>query len=164
MKENRVLVIMFQGNEVPDNVLSRITTEISTWAEANVEGVEIYALGSDELAKLVVPAILHRNDAAFKCKKCDDAIKELSGFVTLTDSPMLFTINLSTYITQVLQRRKESCLTKRDERLLEAIKILGQGGPRTTSLCEMYGYTKEIDSIVRQIYNRVFDNYGKIKE
>ena len=164
MKENRVLVIMFQGNEVPDNVLSRITTEISTWAEANVEGVEIYALGSDELAKLVVPAILHRNDAAFKCKKCDNAIKELSGFVTLTDSPMLFTINLSTYITQVLQRRKESCLTKRDERLLEAIKILGQGGPRTTSLCEMYGYTKEIDSIVRQIYNRVFDNYGKIKE
>lgn len=164
MKENRVLVIMFQGNEVPDNVLSRITTEISTWAEANVEGVEIYALGSDELAKLVVPAILHRNDAAFKCKKCDDAIKELSGFVTLTDSPMLFTINLSTYITQVLQRRKESCLTKRDERLLEAIKILGQGGPRTTSLCETYGYTKEIDSIVRQIYNRVFDNYGKIKE
>lgn len=164
MKENRVLVIMFQGNEVPDNVLSRITTEISTWAEANIEGVEIYALGSDELAKLVVPAILHRNDAAFKCKKCDDAIKELSGFVTLTDSPMLFTINLSTYITQVLQRRKESCLTKRDERLLEAIKILGQGGPRTTSLCEMYGYTKETDSIVRQIYNRVFDNYGKIKE
>lgn len=155
---------MFQGNEVPDNVLSRITTEISTWAEANVEGVEIYALGSDELAKLVVPAILHRNDAAFKCKKCDDAIKELSGFVTLTDSPMLFIINLSTYITQVLQRRKESCLTKRDERLLEAIKILGQGGPRTTSLCEMYGYTKETDSIVRQIYNRVFDNYGKIKE
>lgn len=58
----------------------------------------------------------------------------------------------------------ESRLTDRDKRLLEAIKILGQGGPRTTSLCEMYGYTKEIDSIVRQIYNRVFDNYGKIKE
>ena len=164
MKENRVLVIMFQGNEVPENVLSRITTEISTWAEANVEGIEIYALDSNELAKLIVPAVVHRNDAAFKCKKCDDAIKELSRFVTLTDSPMLFTINLSTYVTQVLQRKKESCLTDRDKRLLEAIKILGQGGPRTTSLCEMCGYTKEIDSIVRQIYNRVFDNYGKIKE
>lgn len=164
MKENRVLVIMFQGNEVPENVLSRITREISTWAEANVEGVEIYALDSKELAKLIIPAVVHHNDATFKCKKCDDAIKELSEFVTIAEQPMLFTINLSTLITQVLQRRMESRLTDRDKRLLEAIKILGQGGPRTTSLCEMYGYTKEIDSIVRQIYNRVFDNYGKIKE
>ena len=164
MKENRALVVLFHGNEIPNNVMERISKEISTWAEANIENIEMYTLNSNELAKLIIPAVVHHNDAKTKCKACDDAIVKLSKYVSFKELPVIFTINISTAVAQALQRINESREVEDDKQLLEAIKILGQGGPRTTKLCNDYCYTSEIDRIIRQIYNRIFDKYGKIKE
>lgn len=162
--ENRAFVVLFNGNEIPDNVISRILREISTWCQADAEKTSIYTLNENDITKTIMSNIMSKCDPVEKCKPCDDAIKVLSDMIDLNCSVPLFAINISTLLMATLDRGKTIGYTKRDKKFLDAFRTLGQGGPRTTKYAEKQYYTKEKDVALREIYNRIFDGNGKIKE
>lgn len=163
--ENRALIVLFNGDEIPDNIISRISKEISTWCQADIEKITPYTLNEAELVKLIAKnTIKFENDAENKCKRCDDAIKILSESIDINTSIPLFAINLSTKLMAVLDRKKTIGLTESDIKFFDAFKTLGNGGPRTTAISERYHYTKAMDIALREIYNRIFDENGKIKK
>lgn len=164
-KENRALVVMFHGNEVPENIIGRISKEIATWCEANIEKLSIYTLNEKELTKLIVKQTLKVDDSDTKCQHCNKAIKVLNEEINLkTISPQLFAIKITTFVMSSLYKLNVNALTDKDKEVLKAFKILGKGGPRSTSVAEAFGYTKEFDEIIRSLYDRLFDKNGKIKE
>lgn len=165
--ENRALVVLFNGNNIPDNIISRIVKEITTRCQADVETTSVYTLNENDIAKTLISNVVNKSnndDSKFKCKPCDDAIENLAKIVNIDCSVPLFAINLSTRLMTALDRSKTIGCTKNDKILFESFKTLGQGGPRTTSHAENYFYTKEKDEALREIYKRIFDENGKIKE
>lgn len=162
--ENRALVVLFSGESVPENVVERISREISTWCSANIEKMSIHELNETDIIKTIVEKCHHVNDASEKCKTCDDAIIALSKIINLDSSVPLFAINLSTMLMRVLDRENTIGLTMRDKELIKALNVLGHGGPRSKEVCDNYFYTKEIDKALREIYKRIFDENGKIKK
>lgn len=162
--ENRAMVVLFNGNSIPNNIVSRITREISTWCEADIEKISVYELDENDITKILISKVASKNDAVEKCKPCDDAIETISSIIDMNCSVPLFAINLSTRLMSVLDRSKTIGCTKNDKHFLEAFKILGQGGPRNTKHAEAWAYTKEKDAALREIYKRIFDENGKIKE
>lgn len=166
--ENRALVVLFNGNNIPDNVVSRIVKEITTWCQADVEKTSVYTLNEKDITKTLVSNIANKSnvdaDSFYKCKRCNDAIEDLAGIINIDCSTSLFAINLSTRLMSALNRSKTIGCTSADKKFIEAFKILGQGGPRGTDHAEKWFYTKEKDKALREIYKRIFDENGKIKE
>lgn len=69
--ESRALVVLFNGNEVPDNIVERISKEISTWCETDIEKISIFSLSADDITKVIVKNYhVPKEDAAEKCKTC----------------------------------------------------------------------------------------------
>lgn len=163
--ENRALVVLFNGDEVPNNVIERISKEISTWCSTNIEKMSIFSLSADDITKVIIKNYyVPEKDAAEKCKTCDDAIKVLAVAVDIDTTVTAFVVNLSTKLMRILDREKSLGLTERDKALLKALNILRVGGPRSERVCKEYSYTKEIDKALREICNRIFDENGEIKK
>lgn len=165
-KEFRAVLVFYNGLEIPENIVARISKEIATWCESDIEKISVRTCNENDLSKLLLQqnATIKFDDAEEKCKAGNDAIMTLSSIIDLDTSVALFAINLSTYLMKVLDRKNGIGLTERDKQLLNALVVLGQGSPRTSSLARKYHYTKEIDDALRKIYNRIFDSNGKIKE
>lgn len=163
--ENRALVVLFDGDEVPNNIVERISKEISTWCRADIEKISIYTLSENDIVKTIIGNhYASEKDAAEKCKTCDNAIKTLASMIDLNTSIPAFVVNLSTTLMRILNRERTIGLTERDTVLLTALNVLRVGGPRSEEVCEKYCYTKEVDKVLRQICNRIFDENGKIKK
>lgn len=162
--ENRALVVLFNGNNIPDNVINRIVREISTWCQADAEKTSVYTLDEKDITQTIIRSISSNNDAVEKCKPCDDAIETIGNIINLDCSIPLFAINLSTNLMATLDRGKTIGYTKKDKKFLDAFKTLGQGGPRNTDHAKKWFYTKEKDTALREIYNRIFDENGEIKK
>lgn len=163
--ENRALVVLFNGNEVPNNIIERISKEISTWCETDIEKISIFALSADDITKVIVKNYyVPKEDAAEKCKTCDNAIKVLAGVIDLNTTITAFAVNLSTMLIRILDRERTLGLTERDKIFIKALNILRVGGPRSERVSKEYSYTKEIDKALREICNRIFDENGKIKK
>ena len=163
--ENRALVVLFDGNEVPNKIVERISKEISTWCRADIEKISIYTLSENDIVKTIIGNhYASEKDAAEKCKTYDNAIKTLASIIDLNTSIPAFAVNLSTTLIRILNRERTIGLTERDTVLLTALNVLRVGGPRSEEVCEKYCYTKEVDKVLRQICNRIFDENGKIKK
>ena len=162
--ENRAVVVLFNGEKVPDNIIERISKEISTWCRANIEKMAIYTLSENDLVKTIIGKTYTQEDAAEKCKTCDNAIKVLANDVGINTTVTAFVVNLSTKLMRILDRKRTLGLTERDKALIKALNILKVGGPRSERVCDRYSYTKEIDKALREICNRIFDENGEIKE
>lgn len=163
--ENRALVVLFNGNEVPNNIIERISKEISTWCETDIEKISIFALSADDITKVIVKNYYApEEDAAEKCKTCDNAIKVLANNIDINTTVTAFVVNLSTKLMCILDRKRTLGLTERDKALIKALNVLRVGGPRSERVCDRYSYTKEIDKALREICNRIFDENGEIKK
>lgn len=162
--ENRALVVLFNGDEVPNNIIERISKEISTWCSANIEKMTIYTLNESDLVKTIIGKTYIKEDVAEKCKTCDNAIKVLANDVGINTTVTAFVVNLSTKLMRILDRKRTIGLTERDKALIKALNILKVGGPRSERVCDKYSYTKEIDKALREICNRIFDENGEIKK
>lgn len=160
--ENRAVVVLFNGEKVPDNIIERISKEISTWCGADIEKITVYAMSEEDIVKTVIGKCYTQDDR--KCKTCDNAIKVLAAAVDIDTTVTAFVVNLSTKLMRILDRKKSLGLTERDQALLKALNILRVGGPRSERVCKEYSYTKEIDKALREICNRIFDENGEIKK
>lgn len=162
--ENRALVVLFNGEKIPDNVIERISKEISTWCRANIEEITVYAMSENDIVKTLIEKYAHREDVVEKCKTCDNAIKVLASMIDLNTTIPAFAINLSTTLMRILSRERTIGLTERDKTLLKALNILKIGGPRSEEVSNKYFYTKEIDKTLREICRRILDENGEIKK
>lgn len=163
--ENRALVVLFNGDEVPNNIVERISKEISTWCRTDIEKISIYGLSENDIVKTIIGNYYApEKDAAEKCKACDNAIKVLADAVDINTTVTAFVVNLSTKLMRVLDRDRTLGLTERDKTLIKALNVLRAGGPRSERVCNEYSYTKEIDRALREICNRIFDKNGEIKK
>lgn len=162
--ENRALVVLFNGDEVPKNIIERISKEISTWCSIDIEKMAIYTLSESDLVKTIIEKTYIKEDAAEKCKTCDNAIKVLAAEIDINTTVTAFVVNLSTKLMRILDRERTLGLTERDKTLIKALNVLRVGGPCSKRVCNKYSYTREIDNALREICNRIFDENGEIKK
>lgn len=173
---NRAFVVLFDGNEVPKNVVERIANEIATWCRADVEKISISTFNEDEISQsLIMAAMQPKNDSkieenvttylshliikeAESRKYGDAAIRELYSAIHLrkdTD-PATFCLDLSLKMLKLLDKDKIKACNDDDIRLINAIRTLGKDCPYTTSVAKAYYYTSEIDEVVKSIYRKIF--------
>lgn len=162
-KEFRAVLVLYHGYEIPENIVGRISKEVATWCESDISKISIRTCNENDLSKLILKTIKF-DDAKEKCKNGDNAVVILSRYIDLNTSVPLFVVNLSTRLMRMLDRKNTIGLTESDKELLEALVVLGRGSIRSTSISSKYHYTVEKDKALREIYNRIFDKDGKIKE
>ena len=169
---NRAFVVLFDGNEVPKNVVERIANEISTWCRADIERISISTFDEDDISKsLIMTAIppkigddvtaylSHLKIEEAKSRKYGDAaIRELnSAFHLRKDTaPATFCLDLSLKMLKLLDKDKIKACNDDDLRLINAIRNLGRDVPYTTSVAKAYYYTSEIDEVVKSVYRKHF--------
>lgn len=173
---NRAFVILFDGNEVPENIVERIANEIATWCRADIEKMSISIFDENEISKsLIMSAISPKNNGSIEetmasylshltIKEAeqrrygDAAIRELySAFKLSKDTvPETFCLDLSLKMLKLLDKNKTRSCDADDLRLINAIRNLGKDCPYTISVGKAYHYTPEIDKVVKTIYKRIF--------
>lgn len=169
---NRAFVVLFDGNEVPKNVVERIANEISTRCRADIERISISTFDEDDISKsLIMTAIppkigddvtaylSHLKIEEAKSRKYGDAaIRELnSAFHLRKDTaPATFCLDLSLKMLKLLDKDKIKACNDDDLRLINAIRNLGRDIPYTTSVAKAYYYTSEIDEVVKSVYRKIF--------
>lgn len=162
--ENRALVVLFNGDEIPNNIIERISKEISTWCSTDIEKMTIYTLNESDLVKTIIGKTYIKENAAEKCKACDNAIKVLAAETNINTTVTAFVVNLSTKLMRILDRERTQGLTERDKTFIKALNVLRVGGPCSKRVCDKYYYTREIDNALREVCNRIFDENGEIKK
>lgn len=169
---NRAFVVLFDGNEVPKNVVERIANEIATWCRADVERMSIFTFDESEISqsliKTIIPPKIGEDVATYLShltikeaesrKHGDAAIRELnSAFHLRKDTvPATFCLDLSLKMLKLLDKDKIKACNDDDIRLINAIRNLGKDIPYTTSVAKAYYYTSEIDEVVKSVYRKIF--------
>lgn len=169
---NRAFVVLFDGNEVPKNVVERIANEIATWCRADVEKMSIFTFDESEISqsliKTVIPPKIGEDVATYlshltikeaeRRKYGDAAIRELNSAFRLRKNtvPATFCLDLSLKMLKLLDKDKIKACNDDDIRLINAIRNLGKNCPYTTSVAKAYYYTSEIDEVVKSVYRKIF--------
>lgn len=166
--EKRAVVILYEGNSIPDNVVGRITREIVTWCQSK-DDVQVYTMNEQDIVKLLAKTVIVKDteDATLKttngdiaiatiAKQFPDSIKEEGG--------MSFMVDLSIRMMEILDRRKNCALTLKDEKLIDAMRIVGPGCIYSTEKARKLGFTKDKYTAVATIYRRIFNNDGTFQE
>lgn len=164
---NRAFVVLFDGNEVPKNVVERIANEISTWCGADIERISISTFDEDDISKsLIMTAIPPKigDDVTAYLREAksrrygDAAIRELYTVFHLRKDtvPATFCLDLSLKMLKLLDKDKINACNGDDIRLINAIRNLGKDCPYTTSVAKANYYTSEIDGVVKSIYRKIF--------
>ena len=165
MKENQMmLVVMFQGNELPREVLLEIQKLISRHNCG--EDISMYSLNETDLAKLVAKSIFNEH-----CKpkpvqqklSGDDVIKEISTVFDLSN-PVNLAIQFSSFITDVHLRYVMGKMTYEDCELVRKLVQLLTIGFYHEEVAKKYHYDDQSKSIISKIFFKFFDEKGNAKK
>lgn len=166
--EKRAVVILYEGNDIPENVVERIMRELATWSQAK-DDIQVYKMNEQDIVKLLAKTVIVKDteDATLKTANGDIAIaviaKQFPDSIK-EEGSMSFMVDLSIRMMEILDKRKNSTLTPNDARLIEAMRIIGPGCIYSTNKARKLGFTKDKYLAVTTIYRRIFNNDGTFQE
>lgn len=158
--EQRMLVVMFTGNNVPDDVVINVQKMISEQCFAHPDDVKIYALSENDLAKIIAKDIFKRHSKPKTgALEGDNTIKMLSEKYHLKDKPGL-AIALSIDLHNIYNRMIHGKNIEEDNEFINKLKNLVTVGMYHESSANKYGYVGDTADIISKVYFKFFDKNG----
>lgn len=162
--EQRALVILFNGNEIPDEQIGKICGIISKCAIAHPEDVKMMKFGEDELAKLLAKTIIVQHS---HCKNEGHADSLLHAAQMISkefpiEDDIATVVSFGRSIPEIYGRIKYGKAIQHDIDTIENIKLILNNVGGTTALIKFNG-TKETKNIIRKIFYNYFDEKGMAK-
>lgn len=158
--EQRMLVVMFTGNNVPDDVVINVQKMISEQCFAHPDDVKIYALSENDLAKIIAKDIFKRHSTPeTETLEGDNTIKMLSEKYRLKDKPGL-AIALSIDLHNIYNRMIHGKNIEEDNEFINKLKNLVTVGMYHRSSANKYGYIGDTADIISKVYFKFFDKNG----
>ena len=158
--EQRMLVVMFTGNNVPDDVVINVQKMISEQCFAHPDDVKIYAHSENDLAKIIAKDIFKRHSMPeTETLEGDNTIKMLSEKYRLKDKPGL-AIALSIDLHNIYNRMIHGKNIEEDNEFINKLKNLVTVGMYHRSSANKYGYVGDTADIISKVYFKFFDKNG----
>lgn len=158
--EQRMLVVMFNGNNIPDDLVLSVQKIVSNQCFAHPDDVKVYALSENDLAKIIAKDIFKRHSMPeTETLEGDNTIKMLSEKYRLKDKPGL-AIALSIDLHNIYNRMIHGKNIEEDNEFINKLKNLVTVGMYHKSSANKYGYVGDTADIISKVYFKFFDKNG----
>lgn len=162
--EQRALVILFNGNDIPDEQVGKICGIISKCAIAHPEDIKMMKFGEDDLAKLLAKTIIVQHS---HCKNEDHVNNLLHAAQMISkefpiEDDIATVVSFGRSIPEIYGRIKYGKAIQHDIDTIENIKLILNNVGGTAALVKFNG-TKETKNIIRKIFYNYFDEKGMAK-
>ncbi len=158
--EQRMLIALFTGNNIPDDLVLSVQKMISNQCFAHPDDVKIYALNENDLAKIIAKDIFKRHSKPKTgALEGDNTIKMLSEKYHLKDKSDL-AIALSIDLHNIYNRMIHGKNIEEDDEFINKLKNLITIGMYHESSANKYGYAGDTANIISKVYFKLFDKNG----
>lgn len=158
--EQRMLVVMFNGNNIPDDLVLSVQKMVSNQCFAHPDDIKIYALSENDLAKIIAKDIFKRYSAPESdTLEGDNTIKMLSEKYRLKDKSDL-AVALSIDLHNIYNRMIHGKNIEEDNEFINKLKNLITIGMYHESSANKYGYVGDTANIISKVYFKFFDKDG----
>lgn len=159
--EQRMLIVMFNGNDVPDKTVISIQKLISEGCVAHPDDVKLYTLDEDDLAKIVAKSILSKHS----CTKQEEFEGDRTIKVLVTRYPVRdrlnFTMRLSIDLHDIRERMLHGKAIEDDVHFVKKLANLFKIGYYNPKKAISLGFDEDVKNITLKIYNKFFDEEGE---
>lgn len=162
--EQRMLVVVFNGNELPDEALVKINGIIAKNAFAHPDDVIMHTLDEKQLAKLVAKQIISEHTPQHQKELGGDRIIKAIAKKYDLNNKVTLTIQLTSDLLSISERIRHGKAITWDNEFVNMLKSLIQHGYYHSDIASRYGYIDDVKDIISQIYYKFFDENGKPKQ
>lgn len=161
--EQRMLIVVFNGNELPDKSIVDIHNIIAKTAFAHPDDVMIHTINEEQLAKLVAKQIIneHSNSKPSREMLGDRTIKALAKKYDMNNK-MSVIIQLTSDLAGIYERTKHGKNIQSDNDFVNLLNSLIRHKHYHSETATRYGYDDEISNIISKIYYKFFDENGNL--
>ena len=163
MKNNNAIIILWQGNDLPEYLVEKIQTILL--ANGICEGQDLTIVVKDEnsIANAILRDTVNKhcnvesNIIRFakepESATIEHAVIYIGGrFEASLGNTIGFTVDIT---QQVLEAKSRSFKTAEDDRLLNAIEIIAKNdAPISNALARKYHFNASVVKIITDIYNK----------
>lgn len=138
----RALVVYYDGKEVPNSTVDKIVELLAT-DEIAFGGVSVNTLNSEDMSKIIVPAMKPVTSPKIDTDKAIQAACKLikERFKVVLSSPVSFAISITSAVADI---KKDGI---KGNILFDAIRIISEYGAE----CCRYGLTSDVINVIKQI-------------
>lgn len=161
--EQRMLIVVFNGNELPDEALAKVNAIVAKSGFAHPDDIVIHTLNEKDLAKIVAKQIIAEYSSNAPMPQTltgDETIKMLSRKYQLSNNTSL-AIQLTIDLQNIHDRMIHGKAIEADNIFVGKICNLVHSSWFHEECARKFGYVGETPNIVKQIYIKFFDKNGR---
>lgn len=162
--EQRMLIVVFNGNELPDEALAKINAVVAKHGFAHPDDIIMHALDEKQLAKLVAKQIISEHTPQHQKELGGDRIIKAIAKKYDLNNKVTLTIQLTSDLFSISERIKHGKTIACDNEFVNMLKSLIQYGYYHSDIASRYGYKDETKDIISQVYYKFFDENGRPKQ